>query len=190
MTALFLGAHADDIELGCGATFQQYEKAIYVAFSSCGKFELIEECKRSAFLLHAHETLIFDFKVRDFDKSRQEILDRMIQLRSKYKPDFVYTHSHDTHQDHQVIHNESIRAFKHTNLLAYELPWNDRHTNLNTFVPITHDQLKTKMKAIWQYKTQAHRSYMNTNFITSLATVRGVQAGCEYAEAFESIRRF
>ncbi len=190
MTALFMGAHVDDVELGCGATFQQYERAIYVAFSSCGKFDLIEECKRSTFILRAEETLIFNFEVRNFDKSRQEILDHMITLREKYNPDFVYTHSHDTHQDHQVIHNESIRAFKHTNLLAYELPWNDRHTNLNTFTLITPEQLRKKVIALSKYRTQAHRLYMNTNFITSLATVRGVQAGCEYAEAFESIRRF
>ncbi len=189
MTALFLGAHTDDVELGCGGTFQKYEKAIYVAFSSCGNFDLVQECKRSTFILNASETLIFDFKVRNFDKQRQAILDRMIQLRDTFKPDVVFTHMRDCHQDHQVIHDESIRAFKHCNLYAYELPWNNMESAINAFQEISGEELKKKVQALSRYTSQAQRPYMNANFITSLATVRGVQCGGEYAEGFQTIRR-
>lgn len=189
MTVLALGAHTDDIELGCGGTLQKYDNVIYVAFSACGNFELIEECKRSTFILGIKETIIFNQEVRNFDKSRQEILDLMLSLKKKYDPQIVFTHNLDCHQDHHVIHNESVRAFfKDTMMFGYELPWNRQAVMSNTFKPITGDQLSKKVKALSRYKTQAHRPYMNTNFITSLATVRGVQAGCEYAEAFETIR--
>lgn len=189
MTALFLGAHTDDIELGCGATFQQYGRAIYVAFSSCGKPELIDECSRATFLLKASEMIILNQQVREF--KRQEVLDEMIELRKKFNPDIVYTHSStDRHQDHQVVHEESCRAFKQTNLIGYELPWNDINSNLNTFNQITPEQLRKKVISLGRYRSQQTRAYMNANYITSLATVRGVQAGCQYAEAFESIRRF
>ena len=190
MTALVLSPHTDDGELGCGGTLQNYDNVIYVAFSSCGNYELIEECKRATYILKVKETLIFNHPVRNFDKSRQQILDEMLSAKEKYSPDVVFTPMLDVHQDHRVIHEESLRAFKDCNMLGYELPWNNYSVTTDSYHSITGDQLKKKCAALSRYKTQAHRPYMNPNFITSLATVRGVQSGVEYAEAFETIRRF
>ena len=49
-------------------------------------------------------------------------------------------------------------------------------------------RLEKKVEALLCYKSQLHRSYINENFVYSLATVRGVQAGTQYAEAFEVVR--
>lgn len=91
----------------------------------------------------------------------------------------------DVHQDHQVIHQEGLRAFKNTTFVGYELPWNNYSFRTNFFMRLTKNQLKKKTEALKEYKSQSHRNYMQEDFIQSLAKVRGVQCNNMYAEAFE-----
>lgn len=191
MKALVLGPHTDDVELGCGGTLQKYDEIHYVAFSSCNNQVLADECRRATFMLKIKTVEILDFKVRRFSESRQQILDHIRTYRQGFF-DSVFFPERDTHQDHAVIHDEAIRAFKGLtcDLLAYELPWNSWEQRFTTFSPISEDQLKLKVAAITRYKSQEHRPYMTPDFVRSLATVRGVQAGTKYAEAFRAIRTY
>ena len=91
----------------------------------------------------------------------------------------------DVHQDHQVIHQEGLRAFKNTSFAGYELPWNNYSFRTNFFMKLTEQELDKKIEALGQYRSQSHRNYMNPDFIRSLAKVRGVQCDSQYAEAFE-----
>ncbi len=132
-----------------------------------------------------------NFPVREFPKHRQEILDQMIALRKEVNPDLVLLpNGGDVHQDHHVIHEEGIRAFKHSRLLGYELPWNSLSFQSNFHVKIDRSHLEAKMKALHEYKSQTHRPYMNEEFIFGLAKMRGIQINSNYAEAFELIRWF
>ena len=92
---------------------------------------------------------------------------------------------HDIHQDHQVIYSEGFRAFKNSNILGYELPWNNFKFSPNYFERISEDELTAKQSALKEYKSQAYRKYMDPNFQRSLAIVRGIQSNTPYAEAFE-----
>jgi LmbE family N-acetylglucosaminyl deacetylase len=94
----------------------------------------------------------------------------------------------DIHQDHQTIYAEGLRAFKQTTILGYELPWNNLTFTTNTFIKLSEENVKTKIAALKEYKSQSSRTYLNDDFIHSLAKTRGVQIGSEYAEAFELIR--
>lgn len=195
MKYLFLSPHTDDAELGCGATIarliEEGHEVFILAFSFCGKDELVEEYRRSsnALGLKKENILLENFQVRTFNESRQLILDTILKYKDIINPDVVFMPSpNDFHQDHKVIHDEGLRAFKHSSIMSYELPWNNLSFNTIAFTVIHIGHLNKKIEALRCYDSQSHRNYMNADFITSLARVRGVQAGCNYAEAFEVIR--
>ena len=78
-----------------------------------------------------------------------------------------------------------MRAFKNSNLLGYERPWNNTMFYPTYFIPVNEEELSKKIKALKEYKTQAKRNYMDPEFTRSLARVRGVQCNSNFAEAFE-----
>lgn len=202
-TILVLAPHTDDGEFGCGATIAKYiengARVIYAAFSAAEQSVLPHlppdilrtEVKQATSTLGIAEQdcIIFDFEVRRFPEFRQKILDVMIELNQKYKPDMVFLPSiHDTHQDHHTIAQEGFRAFKKTTMLGYEVPWNNLDFRTSCFVDINEKFLEQKITALNKYKSQSHRDYAQTDFIHGLARTRGVQIGKTYAESFEVIR--
>ena len=96
--------------------------------------------------------------------------------------------SADIHQDHGVIHNEGVRAFKNVTILGYELPWNNLSVHLQCGISLDSDHIELKIKALAQYASQGSRSYFSEDFIRSLSLVRGIQFNTRQAEAFEVIR--
>ncbi len=200
---LILAPHTDDGELGCGGTIaklcREGSKVIYVAFSTCRRSlpegwepdTLEKEVKKAVLILgvQTSDLILFDYDVRKFKDSRQQILEDMIKLRQKFNPDLVFVPSpSDIHQDHQVISEEGLRAFKSTTILGYEMPWNNVSFNTQAFMKLRKQDVDKKVEALMEYHSQKHRAYLNKNFIFSLATVRGVQIGTDYAESFEVIR--
>ena len=110
----------------------------------------------------------------------------MVSLNKSIQPDLVLIPSaSDSHQDHQVIHGEALRAFKKSSILGYELPWNQNRFTSTLFSTLSKEHIEKKIKAIKVYQSQSQRNYMQEDFIRSLAKVRGVQCNSEYAEAFE-----
>ena len=201
--ALILAPHTDDGELGCGASInrmlEEGTEVYYVAFSTCRKSlpadvpsnTLELEVKEAVDILglKPENLILFDFDVRDFDSQRQSILEEIVALKERLNPDVVFLPSStDMHQDHQVIHNEGLRAFKNTTILGYEMPWNNIVFTSNTFIRVDQSHIEKKLEALKSYKSQQNRKYLGREFIMGLAKVRGVQAATDYAEAFESIR--
>lgn len=202
-TVLVLAPHPDDAEFGLGATLArllELGKEVHVAvFSLCEKstpagFEIGEierEMYRSMDLLgvKAENIHVLKFEVRDFPAKRQEILETMIKLRNTLTPDLVFLpSSSDVHQDHQTIHLEGIRAFKHASLFGYEMPWNNFGFTSFVYVKLTPAHLEEKIKSLGCYATQNQRTYSSREFVTSLARLRGGQIQTEFAESFELIR--
>ena len=203
MKVLVLAPHTDDGELGCGGTIARFleegKEVFYVAFSTCEKSVpegfpkdiLTKEVKEATTQLgiKSENLFIMDFEVRIFPQQRQEILDVMIKLRQKLNPDLVLIPSpKDVHQDHKTIADEAIRAFKKSNILGYEVPWNDLSIENNFFVGLEEKHINKKIEALKAYKSQYGRSYVTDDFIRSLSIVRGVQSKSKYAETFEMIR--
>ncbi len=200
---LVLAPHTDDGEFGCGATIAKLIKngadVYYVAFSACEqsvlpqfpKDILISEVKAATEILgiKPDNLVLFKYDVRTFNYHRQPILDDIIRLKNDFKPDLIFTPSvNDIHQDHATISNEAVRAFKFTSILCYELPWNNFNFTTTCFSELTEGHLATKIAALKQYESQAHRPYAQEDFVRSLAHVRGVQIGLQYAEVFEVVR--
>ena len=125
------------------------------------------------------------------EQRRQEILEDLIKIRSNKHFDLVFIPSpHDIHQDHTTIAQEGIRAFKNTTILGYELIWNNLTFNTECFIQLEKKHIERKVLALKEYRSQGQRNYLSDEFVFSLAKARGVQIGCEYAEAFEVIRLF
>lgn len=200
---LVLAPHTDDGELGCGATIAKYiqegSRVYYAAFSTCRRSlpegwapdTLEKEVKRATGKLGIipDDLFIFDYDVRTFKQYRQEILEDLYKLNKSISPGTVFLPSaSDIHQDHQAIYEEGLRAFKSIKIFGYEMPWNNISFKPNAFMKLDRAHVQKKADALMEYETQRHRNYMNSDFIFSLARVRGVQIGAEYAESFEVIR--
>jgi N-acetylglucosamine malate deacetylase 1 len=200
---LILAPHTDDGELGCGgsiAKFIQEEAEVhYVAFSICTRSlpphlapdTLEKEVKVATKILgiKPENLILYDFDVRRFKEFRQDILEKLVHIKAKIDPDLVFLPTlHDIHQDHQVIAEEGLRAFKNVSILAYELPWNNLTFNTAGFIRLEDAHIEKKIDALNAYVSQQHRTYLNANFIRSLATTRGVQINTRLAEAFEVVR--
>ena len=200
---LILAPHTDDGELGCGATIAKLasrgKEVFYAAFCLCSKSlpstfpanTLEIECKKATSLLGvpASHLVLFNYEVRELPQSRQKILEELLKLNRDVHPEMVLLPAvSDIHQDHQVIHQEAMRAFKNTTFAGYELPWNNYSFHTNFFVRISIDELDKKIASLKAYDSQSEKSYMKEDFVRSLATVRGIQANSKYAEAFEVYR--
>ena len=200
---LILAPHTDDGELGCGGSIAKYLEetpdVFYLAASTCRRSlpegwppdALEKEVKNATKALGIAESnlILLDYDVRRFKETRQQILEDLIRLKNDLKPDLVFVPSPtDIHQDHQVISEEGLRAFKNSSILGYEMPWNNVSFNTRAFIKLEKHHVEKKVQALLCYKSQLHRSYVNEQFVYSLATVRGVQMGAQYAEAFEVVR--
>lgn len=203
---LILSPHTDDAELGCGGTIakliEQNKNIIWCVFSTAEdslpdnlpsdtlKKEFLDVCKKLN--LNESQYLIYNYAVRTLPDFRQEILEKLVKIKNEFNPDLVIGPSlNDYHQDHQVIANEMIRAFKSSSsIISYELPWNHVTFSNQMFVRLSKEQIDKKVELLASYQSQLikKRSYFSEKFIQSLANVRGMQIGTDYAEAFEVIR--
>ncbi len=198
---LVISPHTDDGELGCGGSIVKFiddgYNVEYVALSCCEKSVpegcpsdiLKREVRKATKVLGIKKPILFDFEVREFPRLRQEILDTLIRLRNEIQPDIVFTPSrYDTHQDHKITVEETMRAFKKCTLLGYEQPWNNITFNTLAFIPLKESHVQKKIDALACYETQKERTYLNPDFIRGLALTRGTQIEERYAEAFEVIK--
>lgn len=194
------------MELGAGGTLckllEQGAEIYWVVFSTAEsslpanmpkdtlKKEFISVIKQAG--LDDDHYKIYDFRVRYLSQYRQEVLDEIINIRKQVQPDLVVGPSlNDHHQDHQVVANEMVRAFKNSSsIISYELPWNHITFNMQLFYRLNKTHIDKKIKLLKNYKSQIaiNRPYFSSEFIRGAARTRGVQVNCEYAEAFEVIR--
>ena len=197
---MVLAPHTDDGELGCGGTIAKLSsegrEVFYVAFCLCSKAlprtfptnTLELECRKATAILgiSAARLILFNYEVRELPQFRQQILEELLKLNKDIQPEMVLLPAaSDIHQDHQVIHQEGMRAFKNTTFAGYELPWNNYSIRTNFFVRISEADLTKKIESLKAYESQSGKNYMDPDFIRSLAKVRGVQSNSSYAEAFE-----
>tara|TARA_B100001250_G_C19788114_1_gene785114 strand:- start:56 stop:691 length:636 start_codon:yes stop_codon:yes gene_type:complete len=203
---LILSPHTDDAELGCGGSIikfiEQGKNILWCVFSTAEeslpndlpkdtlKKEFLEVC--SKLKLDKNQYIIHDYSVRKLPDHRQEILEGLVKIKNDFNPDLVIGPSlNDYHQDHQVIANEMIRAFKSSSsIISYELPWNHITFSNQMFITLDKKQMNKKINLLESYKSQIikKRSYFSKDFIESLANIRGMQIGIDFAEAFEVVR--
>lgn len=195
---LFLGAHPDDIELGCGAFIAEISgKAnLYcMTFSDNQKNpelqHLVPEHQHSMRVLGLAEGQVElgAFETRRFPDARQEILEKMLELRRRLHPEVVFVHTpQDIHQDHITVTQEALRAFRGTTVLGFDVLRSSYGFFPHFLVEVSPESLEKKIAALEQYTTYANRYYFSPEVIRSTAIRHGALAERPYAEGFDIIR--
>lgn len=203
---LILSPHTDDAELGAGGLIakllEEGHRLHWIVYSSARESvphnlpdtTLHDEFIRVMNFLDINEEAyhIYDYAVRRLNDNRQEILEGLIKARNKIKPDLVIGPSfNDYHQDHQIVANEMIRAFKNNcSILCYELPWNHMKFENQFFATLSDNNIERKLEILSLYKSQISldKMYFDPAYIKGLARTRGIQINAKYAEAFEVIK--
>jgi len=203
--ALVLAPHTDDAELGAGGTMArliEQDTEVYVAAFSTAETslpadlpptQLRDEFNAAMASLGVPEArrFVYKYPVRRLGEYRQELLERLIEMRAQVAPDLVLLPSgSDIHQDHRVLYDEGLRAFKNFTVWGYELPWNHITFSAHAFVALDARHLDAKCAALAYYTSQIklERPYFERTFVEGWARMRGTQIKAEFAEAFEVLR--
>lgn len=196
-TILFLGAHCDDIEIGCGGTIQRLVQSYpnvqycWIVFSSNAKRSLEAQSSAMDFLAKASDKKIQinNFRNGYFPHEWANIKDYMEQLKGEIVPDLIFTHyRNDLHQDHRVISELTWNTFRNNTILEYEIAKYDGDLGQpNCFVPLTNEQSNSKVEKILRYfQTQKDKHWFTEDVFLSLMRLRGIESNAPsgFAEAF------
>jgi LmbE family N-acetylglucosaminyl deacetylase len=194
---LCLGAHSDDIEIGCGGTLLKLlhdcpdSHVMWVVFSANGqrRQEALESAK--AFLEKAGTEKIItkSFKESCFPYVGETIKGYFENLKSIIDPDLIFTHyRHDLHQDHRVVSELTWNTFRRHQILEYEIPKYDGDLGQpNFYVPLTQNLGKAKVKLLMDgFPSQRSKPWFTVDVFYSLLRLRGIESNSstKYAEAF------
>ncbi len=192
---LCLGAHADDIEIGAGASILTWigagaELHVRWAVASAAGARA-EEARASAadFLAGASssELVLGAFRDGYFPAEMAAVKDWVEALKAGPAPDIILTHRRDdAHQDHRVLCELAWNAFRDHVILEYEIPkWDGDQGQPNLYVPITEAALARKIALLnAHFGTQRSKAWFDAETFTGLARLRGVECRARYAEAF------
>lgn len=195
---LCLGAHPDDIELGCGALLHRIAplgEVLCATFSDNQKNPLlknvVEEHYRSMAVLGVprESILVEKFITRIFQDQRQEILERMLKLRREFQPDLIFVHSRqDIHQDHNVMTEEALRAYRGITVLGFDVIRSSYGFFPHFLVEVEEEDVNAKIEALRQYDTYSDKYYFNPELLRSIMVRHGALAERPFAEGFDILR--
>ncbi len=192
---LCLGAHCDDIEIGCGATLagllQGYPDASVDWVVCCGDEVRRKESEAAARLIGGDRIRLhfLDFRDGHLPWSGGEVKDALRDACSSMQPDIVFTHcAGDLHQDHRLINELTWNLFRNHLVLEYEIPKYDGDLGRpNVYVPLAADDVDAKIRMLMTaFATQAGKHWFTDETFRGLLRLRGIEAGrsVHYAEAF------
>ncbi len=191
---LFLGAHSDDIEIGCGGTLLTLAsanpglKVLWIVLSAKGKRR--EEARSSAqrFLQGVEEAKVVVKQFRgSYFPAQIDGIKRYFETLKSFEPDIVFTHyREDRHQDHRLLSDLAWNTFRDHLILEYEIPKYDGDLGTpNLFFPLEAAASKRKAQYIFQgFPTQKSKHWFSEDTFLALMRLRGMECAAEYAEAF------
>jgi LmbE family N-acetylglucosaminyl deacetylase len=193
---LAIGAHPDDIELGCGGTLcnaARLGKKVIAVFLTKGERsgnpqDRVNESTEALSLFNIKNVTFGDFPDTEIPNNRKAI-EFLEEFNNKYEPEIVLTHSvNDFHQDHRQVGWLSLAALRTVpKILAYESPRVSSSFAPTYFVDIS-DSISTKWSALKCHLSQCQKRYLTYESMINLASFRGSQVSISAAEAFEVVR--
>ena len=194
---LALGAHADDIEIGCGATLlaltrsQPATEVVWVVL--CGSGERGQEARASAddVLRTVAESSVEIHEFRDgyLPYVGGDVKDVFEALKSRVEPDLILTHTRaDLHQDHRLVCELTWNTWRDHLILEYEIPKYDGDlASPNVYVPVSKELASEKIRVVHEYfPSQREKHWFDEELFLGLMRIRGMEAASPsgYAEAF------
>ncbi len=194
---LCLGAHSDDIEIGCGGTILQLLEALpeieVLWVVLCSNPARAAEARRSArdFLRGAKKKDIVIHAFRDgfLPYLGPAVKECFEELKLRFDPDLIFTHfRQDLHQDHRTVSELTWNTFRNHLILEYEIPKYDADLgHPNVFVPISGPICRRKgNKLMRHFGTQRNKHWFSEDLFEGLMRLRGIEAASptRFAEAF------
>jgi len=196
LTVLCLGAHSDDIEIGCGGTIlrliEKYTdcKFHWVVFSALGIRET--EAKRAAELFAGSRLkgpILKTFRDGFLPYAGSDVKAVFENELKQFSPDLILTHYRkDAHQDHRLISELTWNTFRDHMILEYEIPKYDGDLGQpNLFVPLGALSYQKKVRYIMDsFQSQQDKAWFSSETFLSLMRLRGMECNADsrYAEAF------
>ncbi|HEY7196476.1 MAG TPA: PIG-L deacetylase family protein, partial [Gaiellaceae bacterium] len=196
---LALGAHADDIEIGCGGTLLELAgrhdglQILFVVLS--GDEPRASEARESAEALLGDAVAltveVAGFRDGYFPYEGAAVKDAFEDLKERFEPDLVLTHHrHDLHQDHRLVCELTWNTFRDHLILEYEVPKYDGDIGTpNVFVHLSEDVVRRKVDALLtHFPSQRGRRWFTEDLFLALLRLRGMESNSPtgWAEAFHS----
>lgn len=194
---LFIGAHCDDIEIGCGGTALELFRSRpdahvhWVVLSSDQQRAREARKAASLFLKNVRdaEVVVKEFRGSYFPTEMSALKDYFEELKAAVRPDVVFAHYRDDlHQDHRTVGELVWNTFRDNLILEYEIPKYDGGLGSpSVFVPLSAAAVKRKVDVLMKvFKTQHARSWFTPETFRALMRLRGIECNAPsgYAEAF------
>lgn len=194
---LVVGAHCDDIEIGCGGTllklFEQYpiRRIKWVVFASNAQRKKEAIASAEAFLatIEHKEIIVLDYRDAFLEQSKFEIKEVFESLKKDFDPDLVFTHyRNDRHQDHRLLSDLAWNTFRSHLILEYEIPKYDGDLGIpNCFFHISPEHADKKADILLDcFESQKGKHWFDKETFLALMRIRGMESACrsKYAEAF------
>jgi LmbE family N-acetylglucosaminyl deacetylase len=194
---LCLGAHSDDLEIGCGGTILRLLRELkdvsifWVVLSSDDRRG--EEARKSAveILGEARDATVEvkEFRNGFFPYVGERIKEYFEELKGKTDPDLIFTHfRHDLHQDHRVVSELTWNTFRDHMILEYEIPKFDGDMGSpNLFVPLDRGICEKKVEIIIRsFPSQREKKWFTDDLFLSILRIRGMECNSKhgFAEGF------
>lgn len=197
-TILALGAHPDDIEIGCGGSLLRLtaEHAIdlhWVVMSGAGTRAREAHRSAKAFAERARscQVTVHQFPDAYLPGAFDEIKNLFDELGREVAPDLIFTHRRgDRHQDHRLVAELTWNTFRDHLILEYEIPKYEGDLGRpNLYLPLSRETCEEKIRILIEvYASQCSRSWFSEDTFWSLLRLRGLETGSggHHAEAFEA----
>ncbi|MCB0631386.1 MAG: PIG-L deacetylase family protein [Saprospiraceae bacterium] len=196
---LCLGAHCDDIEIGCGGTLlkliDQYpiEQLKWIVFASneVRKREAVASAEKFLEAVPNREIIVLDYRDAFLSFAALQIKEYFESVKRSIDPDVVFTHYRDDrHQDHRLISDLSWNTFRSHLVLEYEIPKYDGDLGIpNFFCKLTEEQAEKKAAILLEcFESQKNKHWFDRDTFLSLMRIRGMECAHNgrYAEAFHA----
>ncbi|MFO7324643.1 MAG: PIG-L deacetylase family protein [Pseudomonadota bacterium] len=194
---LCLGAHCDDVEIGCGGTLAALTRANphcrvrIVTFSgnATRRAESRTALQRLVPTGSATQVEIHDFRDGFFPAQWSDIKGVFEAMKGGYRPDVVLTHhADDRHQDHRVVCELAWNTFRDSMMLEYEIPkWDGDLGRPQVYVPLQKSAVDLKLRTLDEcFPSQRERAWFSADVFTGLMRLRGMECNAPdgFAEAF------
>jgi LmbE family N-acetylglucosaminyl deacetylase len=198
LTVLCVGAHCDDIEIGCGGTLLYLKAGFprirfhWVVLSAVGTRS--QEAAKSAELFTAgcqKELVLKDYRDGFLPYSGGMVKDFFEEMKQQVNPDLIFTHwQGDAHQDHRLISELTWNTFRNHLILEYEVPKYDGDMGRpNLFVPLEAPLYERKVDHLFEaFASQREKRWFDRQTFLGLMRLRGMESNSPsgYAEAFHA----
>lgn len=197
LTVLCLGAHSDDLEIGCGGTIlrlaEEYSRlaVTWVVFSADDNREPEARLSAGAFLEKAYSSRIVVEQFRDgfFPSLAGVLKERFEGLKREVDPDVIFTHfREDAHQDHRVICELTWNTWRDHAILEYEIPKYDGDLGRPNFYVALEESIARKKASLIlrHFESQAAKPWFSEDTFLALMRLRAVESRApgRFAEAY------